>query len=70
MSTAPPSTKRSRRFSVAKTRYKHEVPLDLWAPLPECAKSAPVESKPVKRQPYDELYVKLKRQRDYWNPES
>lgn len=51
-------------------RYKHEVPLDLTAPLPECAKSKPVKTKPVKRQPHDELYLKLKRQRDYWNPES
>ena len=53
-----------------RSNYRHEIPLDLSAPLPECAKSKPVEAKPVKRQQYDELYVKLKRQRDYWNPES
>lgn len=53
-----------------KPRFKHEAPLDLTAPLPECAKDKPVEREPVKRPPYDELYVKLKNQRDYWNPES
>jgi len=53
-----------------RSRYKHEIPLNLNAPLPECAKNTPVETKPVKRQPYDELYLKQKATRDYWNPES
>lgn len=57
-----------------KTRYKHEIPLDLHTPLSkedleQISKvygPAP-EHKPVKRQPYDSLYVKLKKQRDYWS---
>jgi hypothetical protein len=41
---------------VNKGRYKHEIPLDLHAPLPECAKSQPVE--PVQRPQYhgDDCY--------------
>jgi hypothetical protein len=50
-----------------KTHFKHEVPLDLHSALPECAKTQPVEAKPVKRVPYDSLYVKQKRQRDSWS---
>jgi hypothetical protein len=52
---------------VNKGRYKHEIPLDLTAPLPECAKSQPVEREPVKRVPYDQLYLKRKYDRDYWS---
>ncbi|MDB6103326.1 MAG: hypothetical protein JWO52_3325 [Gammaproteobacteria bacterium] len=52
---------------MSKGRYRHEPLVDLYAPLPECAKGPPLEHKPVKRQPYDELYVKLKKQRDYWS---
>ena len=39
-----------------KGRYKHEIPLDLRAPLPECAKSKPVQS--LQRPQYhgDECY--------------
>jgi hypothetical protein len=53
---------------VNKGRYKHEIPLDLYGPIPPQPK-APVYE-PVKRQPYDSLYLKLKSQRDHWNPES
>ena len=50
-----------------KPRYRHAPLIDFEAPLPECAKSKPVQTKPVKRQPYDELYLKLKHQRDSWS---
>lgn len=33
---------------MSKSHFKHEVPLDLHAPLPECAKGTPVE--PVQRR--------------------
>lgn len=52
---------------MSKGRYKHEIPLDLTQPLPECAKDKPVEREPVKRPPYDELYLKQKATRDYWS---
>lgn len=29
--------------------------------------TGPLEPEPVKRQPYDELYMKQKRSRDYWS---
>jgi hypothetical protein len=49
-----------------KPRFKHEIPLDLSKPLPECAKDTPVQREPVKRVPYDELHLKLKYDRDYF----
>jgi hypothetical protein len=49
-----------------KPRFKHEVPLDLLQPLPECAKDKPVQREPVKRPPYDELTVKQRYDRELW----
>jgi hypothetical protein len=49
-----------------KGRYRHEIPLDLHAALPECAKTKPVEAKPVKRVPYDSLFLKRKYDRNYF----
>lgn len=53
------------------SRYRHEVPLDLHAPLTDYDKLvlqkvyglAP-ERKPVTRQPYDSLYLKMKRSQE------
>ena len=72
----------SRAGSV-KTRYHHEIPLDLHAVLSDLemedlkrfwagVKVGPLEGRPrvtepIVRQPYDELYVKQKRSRDYWS---
>ena len=56
-----------------KSRYKHEIPLDLHSD--EAARAielttplgkGPMEPEPIKRQPYDELYVKLRYDRDYF----
>lgn len=48
-----------------KGRYRHEIPLDLSAPLPP--QPPPPVREPVKKQPYDSLYLKQKYDRDYWN---
>jgi hypothetical protein len=57
-----------------KGRYKHEIPLDLHSDEAALAIElhtplgmGPMLPEPIKRQPYDELYVKLKKQRDYWS---
>lgn len=59
-----------------KSRVQEEIRnlLDLSVPLTDYDKlvlqkvyGQPPEAKPVTRQPYDELTVKLKRQRDSWN---
>lgn len=38
--------------------------------LKSLCEPGPMEPQAVERQPYDSLYVKLKKQRDYWNPNS
>lgn len=61
------------RAAVIKSKRQEDIRnlLDLDAPLSEhdkavVAKVSPViESKPVTRQPYDSLYVKLKRQESF-----
>jgi hypothetical protein len=59
-----------------RSRYKYDTPLDLHTPLSahelEVVKRVgelgmgPLEAGAKDRQPYDSLYVKLKRQQDYW----
>lgn len=47
-----------------RTRYKHEPLIDWAAPLPPQPPAPKYE--PVKRQPYDSLYLKRKYDRDYF----
>jgi len=47
---------------------EEELELDLLLKKVYGLGPGPLEPEPVKRVPYDSLYVKLKKQRDYWNP--
>jgi hypothetical protein len=57
-----------------KTAYQERMRhlLDMYAqrepePTPLLPYAGPLSPEPVERQPYDELYVKLKAQRDAWS---
>lgn len=61
--------RRSRQELLPTSMTKEEeLELDLLLKKVYGLGPGPLEPEPVKRVPYDSLYVKLKKQRDYWNP--